>query len=247
MLKSLIKLSFPLLFLATATTFSGSSIGQTESLAEDLIVLDSELGEKLLFTSEARRDYLPLSLEFQTQDNLAYCGVATLAMVLNALEVKAPVSENHTIPGFVSYRFFTQQNVLENESIREVIEPKLIRRQGMTLKELAGIFQTYGVRVQTFHGEDIALEQFRQLAIQNLQQPKNFLVVNYLRRSMGQKGGGHISPVVAYNESSDRFLILDVARYRYSPVWVSASSLWEAMNTLDSTSGKTRGFLMIDR
>ena len=151
MVKSVIKLTFPWLFLATATTFFPSSIAQTQSLAEDLIVLDSELGEKLLFTSEARRDYLPLSLEFETQDNLAYCGVATLAMVLNALEVEAPVSENHTIPGFVSYRFFTQQNVLENESIRDVIEPELIRKQGMTLKELAGIFQTYAVKVQTFH------------------------------------------------------------------------------------------------
>ncbi len=247
MVKSLIKLTFPLLFLATATTVFGSGIAQTESLAKDLVVLDSELGEKLLFTSKARRDYLPLSLEFQTQDNLAYCGVATIVMVLNALEVEAPISENHTIPGFVSYRFFTQQNVLENKSIRNVIEPELIRKQGMTLQELAGIFQTYAVKVQTFHGEDITLEQFRQLAIQNLQQPKNFLVVNYLRRSMGQKGGGHISPVVAYNESSDQFLILDVARYRYSPVWVSSLSLWKAMNTVDSVSGKTRGFLMIER
>ncbi len=246
MIKNLIKLTFPWLFLATATICLPSSMS-SESLTEDLVLLDSELGEKLLFTSETRRDYLPLSLEFETQDNLAYCGVATLVMVLNALKVEAPISQNHTIPGFVSYRFFTQQNVLENKSIRDVMEPELIRKQGMTLKELAGIFQTYAVKVQTFHGQDTSLEEFRQLAIQNLQQPKNFLVVNYLRRSMGQKGGGHISPVVAYNESSDRFLILDVARYRYSPVWVSASSLWEAMNTVDSTSGKTRGFLMIDR
>ena len=246
MVKNLIKSTFPLLFLATATIFFSSSIARSRSTVEDLIVLDSELGEQLLFTSQARRDYLPLSLEFETQDNLAYCGVATLVMILNALEIEAPISEDHTIPGYVSYRFFTQKNVLENESIRDVIQPELIRKQGMTLNELAGIFQTYSVKVQTFHGEDITLERFRELAIQNLQQPKNFLVVNYLRSSLGQKGGGHISPVVAYNESSDRFLILDVARYRYSPVWVSSSSLWKAINTIDSTSGKTRGFLTID-
>lgn len=253
MVKSPIKLNFSLLFLTTVTIFCSSTIARSRSTVQDLIVLDSELGEQLLFTSQARSDYLPLSLEFETQDNLAYCGVATLVMILNALEIEAPISKDHTIPGYVSYRFFTQKNVLENESIRDVIEPELIRKQGMTLKELAGIFQTYSVKVQTFHGEDITLERFRELAIQNLKQPNNFLVVNYLRSSLGQirsslgqKGGGHISPVVAYNESSDRFLILDVARYRYSPVWVSSSSLWKAINTVDSTSGKTRGFLTID-
>ncbi len=41
----------------------------------------------------------------------------------------------------------------------------------------------------------------------------------------------------------DRFLILDVAGYRYPPVWVRASDLFDAMNTADaSNGGKTRGY-----
>jgi hypothetical protein len=51
---------------------------------------------------------------------------------------------------------------------------------------------------------------------------------------MGQETGGHISPLAAYDSKSDRFLILDVARYKYPPVWVSASDLFVAMNTTDT-------------
>lgn len=244
--KDFIRIAFSLLLFAGVTTFSNYGIAQGQSKTEKLIVLDSEVGEQLLFSSQARRDYLPLSLEFVTQDNLAYCGVATLVMVLNALEIEAPVAPNHRIPGLVDYRFFTQDNVFKNEKTHDVIKPELIARQGMTLEELAGLFQSYPVVVQTFHGEDVSLEQFRKLAVQNLQQARNFLVVNYLRPSLGQKGGGHISPVAAYDEQSDRFLILDVARYRYSPVWVKAETLWNAINTVDSTSSKTRGFILIN-
>ena len=245
-MKKSIRFSFSLLVLVSATILVNCSTGQTQSQTEELIALDSEVGEQLLFTSQARNDYLPLSLEFVTQDNLAYCGVATLVMVLNALNIEAPVAPNHKIPGIVSYRFFTQENVFENEKTHDVIKPEVIAKQGMTLEELGGLFQSYPVVVQTFHGEDFNLKQFRKLAVKNLQQPGNFLVVNYLRRSLGQKGGGHISPIAAYHEQSDQFLILDVARYRYSPVWVKAETLWESMNTIDSVSGKTRGLIMID-
>ncbi len=62
---------------------------------------------------------------------------------------------------------------------------------------------------------------------------------------MGQERGGHISPLAAYHEETDRFLILDVARYKYPPVWVEAATLWEAMNTMDTTAGKTRGFVTV--
>ena len=245
-IKDFLKAGCSFLVILSATTIANCGTTQTQSQTGELIVLDSEVGEQLLFTSQARRDYLPLSFEFVTQDNLAYCGVASIVMVLNALDIEAPVSPNHNIPGFVSYKFFTQENVFENESTHDVIKPEVVAKQGMTLQELAGLFKSYPVAVETFHGEDVSLEQFRQLAIQNLQESGNFLVVNYSRRSLGQKGGGHISPVAAYHEQSDQFLILDVARYRYAPVWVKAEALWEAMNTMDSVSGKTRGLVMIE-
>lgn len=64
---------------------------------------------------------------------------------------------------------------------------------------------------------------------------------------MGQEKGGHISPIAAYNQETDRFLILDVSRYKYPPIWVKTADLWRAIATVDSVSGKTRGFVFVSR
>jgi hypothetical protein len=73
------------------------------------------------------------------------------------------------------------------------------------------------------------------------------VIVNYLRKTIGQERGGHISPIAAYNQRIDRFLILDVSRYKYPPVWVKAVDLWQAIKTIDSDAGKTRGFVLVTK
>jgi hypothetical protein len=71
------------------------------------------------------------------------------------------------------------------------------------------------------------------------------VIVNYQRSEVGQESMGHISPLAAYNAQSDRFLLLDVARYKYPPTWVAAGALWKGMDSSDISSGKTRGFLLV--
>jgi len=44
---------------------------------------------------------------------------------------------------------------------------------------------------------------------------------------------GALSLPAAYHEQSNRFLIEDVASYKYPPVWASTENLWKAMNTTD--------------
>jgi hypothetical protein len=46
------------------------------------------------------------------------------------------------------------------------------------------------------------------------------MLVNYERAALGQAKTGHISPIAAYNAKADRLLVLDVATYKYPPVWV---------------------------
>ena len=53
----------------------------------------------------------------------------------------------------------------------------------------------------------------------------HFVIVNYLRKALGEQTGGHISPLAAYDGKADRFLILDVARYKYPPVWVKTADI----------------------
>ncbi len=49
----------------------------------------------------------------------------------------------------------------------------------------------------------------------------------------------------AYDDASDSFLVLDVARYKFPPVWITTADLYDAMNTFDAESGKTRGFIVV--
>lgn len=61
---------------------------------------------------------------------------------------------------------------------------------------------------------------------------------------MLQTGTGHFSPIAGYHTGQDMALILDVARFKYPPHWVPLPLLWEAMNTIDESTGLLRGSLL---
>jgi Phytochelatin synthase len=220
----------------------GSVFAQTLPLSPNLIGFDSNEGEKLLIRSKSREDFFPLSMQFVTQISQAYCGVASSVMVLNSLGVPAPEA-----PQYKPHKLFTQENFFNNEATRKVIAPETVSRQGMTLEELGGLLASYGAKVQVYHAGDATIEKFRKQTADILKQPGNFVIVNYLRKEIGQEKGGHISPLAAYNEETDRFLIMDVSRYKYPPVWVKTDDLWKAMVTKDSVSNKTRGFIFVSK
>ena len=85
---------FKALILGTCLT-AGSTIAQTLPLTPNLINFNSDEGEKLLIESKSREDFFPLSMQFVTQVNQAYCGVASIVMVLNGLGIQAPESSQH--------------------------------------------------------------------------------------------------------------------------------------------------------
>ncbi|MEO0517394.1 MAG: phytochelatin synthase family protein [Cyanobacteria bacterium P01_A01_bin.116] len=213
-------------------------IAQTLPLPEQLTALDSSAGQALLRESDAQADVVPLMSQYVTQDNQAFCGIASIVMVLNSTGISAPDAPEW------NRAYFTQDNVF-NAATEAVIPREKIARQGLTLEELSGIFASYPVQVERHHGGDVSLAQFRQLIATNLAEPDNFMVVNYLRRSIGQERGGHISPLAAYDAETDQVLILDVSRYKYPPVWVTVETLWNAVNTVDSVSGLTRGIVTV--
>lgn len=221
---------------------SSQALAQTLTLSSNLIGFNSSEGEKLLLTSRSREDFFPLSMQFVTQNNQAYCGVASIIMVLNSLGINAPEA-----PQYSPYRLFTQDNFFNNEKTKAIIAPEVVARQGMTLDELGGLIASYGVKVEVHHASDTSLSEFRKQVAENLKQKGNYVIVNYLRKEIGQERGGHISPLAAYNEQTDRFLIMDVSRYKYPPVWVKTADLWKAMNTVDSVSQKTRGFVLVSK
>ncbi len=230
------------LMLVSVTFANMKTLAQTLTLSPQLIPFNSSQGEQLLLNSQARQDYFLLSNQFVTQINQAYCGVASSVMVLNALGIPAPESVQYK-----PFRVFTQDNFFNREETKKVVSAELVSKRGMTLAQLGGLLVSHGAKVQVYHGSDVDLKRFRFLLLQNLSKRNNFLIVNYLRKTIGQERGGHISPIAAYNQRTDRFLILDVSRYKYPPVWVKAIDLWQAIKTTDSDSGKTRGFVSVTK
>ncbi len=76
-------------------------------------------------------------------------------------------------------------------------------------------------------------------------QPGQFVIANFNRTALQQQGAGHFSPVAAYSPQADSVLVMDVARYKYPAFWVSVTDLFASMNTVDSSSKMTRGWLTI--
>ena len=161
-------------------------------------------------------------------------------MVLNALRLPAPA-----VAEYDPYRTFTQDNFL-NEQTEAILPRDVLSKQGMTLDQLSELLATQPVEVELHHAADATLDAFRSTARDYLGKDGHFVIVNYLRKAIGQEKGGHISPLAAYDAETDRFLILDVSRYKYPPVWVTAAELFNAMNTTDvANENRTRGFVLV--
>jgi Phytochelatin synthase len=228
---------------AVALCLSATGLrGETLQLPANLTDLSSEEGEKFFLESSALEAYFPIAANFVTQKTQAYCGVASIVMVLNALRAPAP-----STPEYEPYHTFTQDNLLSEQS--DAILPRdTLARQGMTLDQLGGLLGGHSAAIEVRHAADGGLDTFRADARDYLSRKDHFVIVNYLRKALGQEIGGHISPLAAYDEKADRFLILDVARYKYPPVWVRTSDLFDAMNTPDAANdGKKRGYVLIAR
>jgi hypothetical protein len=213
---------------------------ETLPLPGNLTDLNSADGEKYFLESGAFATYFSIADNFVTQKTQAYCGVASIVMVLNAAGAPAP-----STPEYQPYHVFTQDNLLD-ERTEPVLPQAVLARQGMTLDQLGGLLALHPVTIEVRHAADGGLDAFRAAARDYLAAKNHFVIVNYLRKAIGQQTGGHISPLAAYDAKEDRFLILDVARYKYPPVWVKASDLFDAMNTTDaSNDDKTRGYVLI--
>ncbi len=217
---------------------------ETLPLPDDLIAFDSKAGEALLFGAEARNDFFPLSSHFVNQINPAYCGPASISMVLNALDIPRPPSDMT-----VGLGLFDQENLF-TPAVDKVKPASAILSPpyGMTLDDVGAVLAAHDLDVEVVHAGDTDLDAFRKTAVATLDDDDHFILVNYLRSAIGQEKGGHISPLAAYDADTDRFLILDVSQYKYPPAWVEAAALYGAMNTPDSDNGdRTRGYVVVGK
>jgi hypothetical protein len=205
----------------------------------EVVYWNSEAGKALRARIPADADYWQLSPVFAMQNTQTYCSVATAVTVLNAMPIKKPVD-----PAYAPYHFFTQSNYFTPE-VAKIISPQTVLAQGMTREEMAETLARQGVKAQSIAGDTLSAEALRDLLRKALGDDGQFVLANYLRQSLGQVGGGHWSVLAAYDAPTDRVLILDVAKYKYPPAWVGIATLQKAIATLDATSGKARGLVIV--
>jgi glutathione gamma-glutamylcysteinyltransferase len=73
------------------------------------------------------------------------------------------------------------------------------------------------------------------------------VIASYDRGALEQTGTGHYSPIRGYHAERDLALLLDVARFKYPPHWISVERLWRAMQAADPATGRARGWLVLRR
>jgi len=83
----------------------------------------------------------------------------------------------------------------------------------------------------------VTFEYFKTLVQSAATTDEQVVVVCYARETLDQTGGRHFAPIGGYHPQRDLVLIMDVARFKYPPHWVSMTTMWEAMNTADSETG----------
>ncbi|MEH6609740.1 MAG: phytochelatin synthase family protein [Halioglobus sp.] len=205
----------------------------------ELIYLTSAPGQKLFMDSEIQGDYFSLATYLEFEQVLTFCGPASMATVLNSLEVPRP-SPKRLYP----YKLFTQ-NLLFNEQNQKVKAYAKVEKVGLLLPEVAEFLNNLGVTASFHHADEFSVDWLRNTLIAALADSRQRVIVNYSRRPLGQNGDGHLSPAAAYDEDSDRVLILDVAKYKYPPVWLTVEKLHIAMLAKDSESNRSRGLVLV--
>jgi glutathione-S-conjugate glycine hydrolase len=227
--------------LVLAVALSSCAFGDALPAAADTgpVYWDTPEGRVLRARIPADADYWQLVPNFAVQETQSYCGVATAITVLNSLPIKKPVDA-----AYAPYAYFTQGNFF-TPAVSRIISAPTVAAQGITREEMSRALASFGLRARSISGDALTDDSLRSLLKSALGDDGQFVLANYFRGTFGQVGGGHWSALAAYDATTDRVLILDVAKYKYAPGWVRLRVLRQSLATLDTTSGKPRGLVIV--
>lgn len=222
-------------------------------LPSTCVALSSRAGRRLFQSAldgRGLKSFFRLIEQHTTQGEPAYCGVSTLTVCLNAFAVDP--RQNWKGP----WRWY------EESMLNCCVDLDDVKRTGITMSVFHCLAQCQGITSRVYYAQDEGStvehfrEQVRAACVEAEQGDEDvedrsddhlhsILVVSYNRRGLGQSGTGHFSPVGAYDAASDSVLILDTARFKYGVHWVSLPLLYEAMQSIDPDSGRSRGYIVL--
>lgn len=215
------------------------SLAPTPGLAEDLVYLTTEEGEARFIGTDLKRDYFSLASYLEYEEVQTFCGPATVAGVANSLNIERP-SPDRLYP----WKLFTQ-DTLFNEANQKLKSFAMVEHEGLILTELDRFIENLGLVAEHRFADETTVDELREAIKTALADRNTRFVANYSRKPLPQEGDGHISPVAAYDEATDTVLILDVAKYKYPPVWITVQKLHDAMMLTDESSNRSRGFVLV--
>ena len=229
-----------------------------------LVAFASDEGLARLARADARVDFPALANQFEPQSNVAFCGPTSAAIVLNAMRSRSPELPRdrsrlraedlqNLPPGFeLAVPRFTQDNVIvKGKKTRAQIlgEPVSIEGKprndaGYQLRQFDEMLRANGLTTRLVIVDDRKTEaEIRAELTENLKRAGDYVIVNYRREAVGQRGGGHISPLGAFDAESDSFLVLDVNPASAGWVWMPTTTLVRGMRTPDVL--ENRGYVLV--
>lgn len=227
-------------------------------------------GVNRLSQSTNKQDLFTLAPQFEGQVNKVDCGVASAVMVLNTLRagkhsVDIPIDttvmtadEQHYLPHKDGWSPFWERYT-QNIVLDHLPKPRLEifgkpstegnpSHYGLGLSEEVALLKHFQLNAQPYYVSSLmgdAKTKAKQAMINALATSNTFVIVNIYRPALGQKGGGHFSPLGAYDAKSDSFLLMDVSNTTFTWTWVDSDELLKSMNSVDSDSGMYRGFIIV--
>ncbi|KAL1496238.1 hypothetical protein AB1Y20_016201 [Prymnesium parvum] len=180
--------------------------------------------------------FFPLAEQFLTQASPPYCGLTTLAMVMNTLSI----DPNERWRG--GWRWFDEEILIDNCCQRA----QDVRSRGISMEQFASIARCHGASVRLVRAVDVDEPSFRAAVRAAVASPRApYLVASFCRAALGQTGDGHFSPIGGYDAATDAVLVLDVARFKYPPWYAPLPRLFAAMRTIDPATGRSRGYAAV--
>lgn len=238
----------------------------TAASASALVPFASEEGLARLSRAGAKVDFPTLANQFEPQSNAAFCGPTTAAIVLNTVRgrskdlprdrsrLRAEDLQNLPPGADPSLPRFTQDNVItaglktRAQVLGEAVavrDGKPVRDFGYQLRQLDQMLRANGLTTRMVVVDDALPDaDIRTALAENLKRAGDYAVVNYRREQVGQSGGGHISPLGAYDAESDSFLVLDVNPTSAGWVWMPTATLVKGMRTFDTV--ENRGYVLVE-
>lgn len=224
-------------------------------------------GMKRLDRSKLKVPFFYLANNFEPQEVTPFGGPATAAIVMNTLrppdsQRNRPTDETRLSKDEMAnmdqgynpfFKRFTQRNVfIPGVKDKAVVLGKKVKTDkgeakdvGFQLRQLHELFLAHKFNSEIHVvDEKVTLKDLRAELKNILKDASRIIVVNYKRSEMGQpRQNGHLSPVAAYDDKSDSFLILDVNPNISHWGWVKAEALLKAMRTFDTV--ENRGYLIV--